>query len=71
MTLVFVGLVLLIVGFNASKISYSVHRFRSSLLFVGMMLLFMLVTQLISAKRARGEPVLPRRRRAAAAETAA
>ena len=35
MTLVFVGLVLLIVGYNASKISYSVHRFRSLLLFAG------------------------------------
>ncbi|QNP50906.1 prohibitin family protein [Hymenobacter qilianensis] len=35
MTLVFVGLVLLIVGYNASKISYSAHRFRSLLLFAG------------------------------------
>ncbi|QIL75658.1 prohibitin family protein [Hymenobacter sp. HDW8] len=38
MTLVFVGLVLLIVGYNASKISYSVHRFRSLLLFAGLTL---------------------------------
>lgn len=34
------------------------------LVFVGLMLLFMIATQFITAKRARGEPVLPRRRRA-------
>ena len=33
------------------------------LLFVGLMLLFMVVTQYLSDKRARGEPLLPRRRR--------
>lgn len=38
MTLVFIGLVLLIVGYNASKISYPFQRFRSLLLFVGMTL---------------------------------
>ena len=30
MTLVFLGLLLLILGFNASKISYSFERFRAS-----------------------------------------
>ncbi len=40
------------------------------LVFVGLMLLFMIVTQYITAKRARGERVLPRRRRASAGAAA-
>jgi len=40
------------------------------LLFVGLMLLFMIATQYISAKRARGEPILPRRRATAREATA-
>lgn len=41
------------------------------LVFVGLMLLFMIVTQYISAKRARGERVLPARRQPAASAEAA
>ena len=41
------------------------------LVFVGLMLLFMIATQYLSARHARGEPLLPvRRRRAAAVERA-
>jgi simple sugar transport system permease protein len=36
------------------------------LVFVGLMLLFMIVTQWVTAKRSRGERILPRRRRASA-----
>lgn len=38
MTLVFLGLVLLIVGLNASKISYAFERFRGLLVFAGLLL---------------------------------
>lgn len=40
------------------------------LLFVGLMLLFMIVTQYISARRARGERILPRRRAVASGAAA-
>ncbi|GAA3999403.1 prohibitin family protein [Hymenobacter fastidiosus] len=38
MTLVFLGIVLLILGFNAAKISFSFERFRSTLLLGGLVL---------------------------------
>jgi simple sugar transport system permease protein len=41
------------------------------MVFVGLMLLFMIATQYITARRSRGEPVLPRRRRRADAGAAA
>jgi len=60
--------VLSIGGDYATRLAHLPNDFI--LLFVGLMLLFMIVTQYISARRARRDPTLPRRRSAAREATA-